>query len=56
MHCAGVNDCKGKGGCKTAKNACKGQNGCKGQSFVDTTEQECKDKGGTIMASTMRSP
>ena len=27
--CAGRNDCKGKGNCKTALNACKGQNPCK---------------------------
>jgi hypothetical protein len=29
--CKGRNECKGKGGCKTANNACKGQNQCKGQ-------------------------
>lgn len=51
VHCSGVNACKGQGGCKSAANACKGQNGCKGQSFIDTAnEQECKDKGGQVMA------
>lgn len=29
--CKGMNDCKGKGGCKTDKHACKGMNDCKGQ-------------------------
>jgi hypothetical protein len=29
--CAGKNECKGKGGCKTDKNACKGMNTCKGR-------------------------
>ena len=50
VHCGGVNACKGQGGCKSAANACKGQNGCKGQSFIEATEQECKDKGGQVMA------
>jgi len=27
--CAGKNDCKGRGGCKTAHNDCKGKNDCK---------------------------
>lgn len=29
--CAGKNECKGKGGCKTDKNDCKFKNECKGQ-------------------------
>jgi hypothetical protein len=29
--CKGQNECKGKGNCKTDKNACKGQNECKGK-------------------------
>jgi hypothetical protein len=29
--CAGQNECKGLGGCKTDKHACAGQNDCKGQ-------------------------
>jgi len=28
--CRGMNDCKGKGGCRTALNACAGKNECKG--------------------------
>lgn len=50
VHCQGVNDCKGRSGCKTAANACAGQNGCKGKGFVDVTSDECKAKGGTVMA------
>lgn len=52
VHCTGINACKGQGGCKTAANACAGQNGCKGQGFIDVgTEDECKTKGGAVMAS-----
>jgi len=51
VHCQGVNDCKGKSGCKSTANACAGQNGCKGKGFVDVaSEEECKTKGGTVMA------
>jgi uncharacterized membrane protein len=51
VKCAGINECKGHGGCASAKNACAGQNGCKGQSFLETkSEKECKDKGGKVMA------
>jgi hypothetical protein len=52
VHCQGINECKGKGGCKSAANECAGKNGCKGQGFVDmNNEEECKTKGGTVMAS-----
>jgi Spy/CpxP family protein refolding chaperone len=48
VKCVGANDCKGKSGCKTASSPGPGQNSCKGQGLVMTsTEQECKDKGGT---------
>ncbi|MEJ7599927.1 MAG: hypothetical protein WKG01_18620 [Kofleriaceae bacterium] len=51
VHCQGVNDCKGKGACKSTANACAGQNGCKGKGFVDiASEDECKTKGGTVTA------
>ena len=49
VHCAGVNACKGKGGCKGADNSCKGQNGCKGKGWMDMSEKKCTDKGGTVM-------
>ena len=29
--CAGQNDCKGQGGCKTSDQGCKGKNSCKGK-------------------------
>jgi uncharacterized membrane protein len=48
VHCAGVNACKGKGGCKSAENTCKGQNGCKGKGWMEMTEKDCKAKGGTV--------
>jgi hypothetical protein len=50
VHCTGVNDCTGKGACKSAANACAGKNACKGQGFIDLTDEDCKAKGGTIMA------
>ena len=51
VHCQGINECKGHGGCKSAANACAGQNGCKGQSFVEVaSSDECQTKGGTVMA------
>ncbi len=49
VHCQGVNECKGKGGCKGAGNACAGKNGCKGKGFIELTEKECKEKGGTVV-------
>jgi uncharacterized membrane protein len=48
VKCVGVNDCKGKGSCKSAKNDCKGQNACKGQSFAELTDKECLEKGGKL--------
>lgn len=50
VHCMGINECKGKGACKTEANACAGHNGCGKKGFVEVTEEECKTKGGTIMA------
>lgn len=48
VKCVGVNDCKGKGSCKSAKNDCKGQNACKGQSFAELTAKACSEKGGKV--------
>jgi hypothetical protein len=42
IHCEGVNACKGKSDCKSAKNECKGQNGCKGKGFSAMNEKDCK--------------
>jgi len=35
--CAGKNECKGKGGCKTGDNGCKGKNSCKGKGGCKTS-------------------
>jgi hypothetical protein len=48
VHCSGVNSCKGKSECSTAKNGCKGQNSCKGQGWLPLTEKVCKAKGGVV--------
>ena len=32
QRCAGTNECKGRGACKTEKNDCAGKNSCKGES------------------------
>ena len=54
VHCAGINACKGHGSCAGADNACKAQNACKGKGWMDTkSEKECKEKGGTVVASKM---
>ena len=51
VKCAGLNDCKGKGACKSAMNDCKGKNACKGKGFMETkTAKECGDKGGKVLA------
>ncbi len=50
VKCAGINSCKGKGGCKGASNGCSGQNGCKGKGWVEATAKECKDQKGTVVA------
>ncbi len=42
--CAGLNSCKGKGGCKTAKHECKAHNECKGQGGCATAKHDCKGK------------
>lgn len=41
--CAAMNDCKGKGQCKTALHACKGLNDCKGKGGC--RPGECPDRG-----------
>ena len=42
IHCEGVNSCKGKSDCASAKNSCQGQNACKGQGFKEMTKEECE--------------
>lgn len=47
VKCYGVNKCKGKSACKTAKSTCKGHNKCKGQGYVMKTAKECDKLKGT---------
>ena len=50
VHCAGINECKGKGSCAGAHNSCKAQNECKGKGFVDVSSaEECVKKGGKVV-------
>ena len=51
--CRGLNTCRDKGACKTAKNDCKGKNACAGQGGCATAEKhdcsgqnKCKGQGG----------
>lgn len=41
VKCEGVNACKGKSACATAKNGCAGQNTCKGQGYLTLPKAEC---------------
>jgi hypothetical protein len=53
VKCTGINECKGKGSCKSAMNDCKGKNECKGKSFMETkSAAECTQKGGKVAAAT----
>ena len=47
VKCYGVNSCKGKSQCKTAKNECKHHNACKGQGMKMESAKHCKKLGGT---------
>lgn len=50
VKCMGVNDCKGKGACKSKDNACKGLNACKGKGIVpEKTAEACTSAGGTVV-------
>lgn len=42
VKCEGVNACKGKSACATAKNSCAGQNACKGTGYVLLPKAECE--------------
>ena len=48
VQCAGVNSCKGKSECSTAKNGCSGKNACKGQGWMSLSEKQCTEKGGKV--------
>jgi hypothetical protein len=49
VQCQGINSCKGKSACHGANNGCAGQNSCKGKGWIQTTEKECKAKGGKVV-------
>ena len=49
VKCSGINDCKGKGACKSATSSCKGMNDCKGKGWVETSAKECKTKKGSVV-------
>lgn len=40
--CAGNNDCKGIGGCKSGDNGCKFKNSCKGKGGCSITKDDIK--------------
>lgn len=42
--CKGLNECKGKGGCKAGDAGCKGKNSCKGKGGCATAKHSCKGK------------
>ena len=48
VQCAGVNSCKGKSECSSAKNGCSGKNACKGQGWMSMSEKRCLEKGGKV--------
>ena len=50
VRCAGVNACKGQGGCAGAGNSCAGQNSCKGKGVVKMSKEDCAKKGGKEVA------
>ena len=50
VHCYGINACKGKSDCHTANHSCSGQNACKGKGWKLISQEECKEKGGTLKA------
>ena len=41
--CAGSNDCKGLGGCKSGDNGCKFKNSCKGKGGCEISKKDIKD-------------
>lgn len=51
VHCAGVNECKGKGACAAAGgNSCRAQNECKGKGIVELdSAEQCAQKGGKVV-------
>ena len=52
--CHGVNECKGKGECKTAASSCEGKNDCKGHGWMSMSKADCDAKGGEYVAKAMK--
>lgn len=52
VKCTGINECKGQGACgmPDGSHACAGKNECKGKGWVKVSEEDCKAKGGTVLA------
>ena len=48
VQCTGINECKGKGECAGAGHSCGGMNSCKGKGMVETSDANCKAKGGKV--------
>jgi hypothetical protein len=44
--CAGLNKCKGNGGCKTGDAGCSGKNTCGGKGGCATVKHDCAGKNG----------
>jgi hypothetical protein len=49
VKCSGINDCKGKGACKSATSSCKSMNDCKGKGWIEVSDKECTKKKGTVV-------
>ena len=49
VRCSGINECKGKGGCKSATSSCKGMNECKGKGVIESSAKDCTAKKGTVV-------
>ena len=49
VNCEGINACKGQGSCAGEGHSCGGQNACKGKGVTQTSEADCKAKGGKVV-------
>ncbi len=49
VKCEGINECKGQSDCAGAANDCAGLNECAGTGYLEVTEEECTEKGGTVI-------
>ena len=51
VKCAGINGCGGQGECGAADGShdCGGKNSCKGKGWVNTSAENCEEKGGKVL-------